>query len=368
MQSSKRRIVHISDVMAFKACRRAWSYSSRLGRNLQPRGLYSPFFVGSGVHHAIEYLISDGIAPTTSIAQYLRPVLQERKKDPIWRDTLPDVRNDVRLMRALMDQYQAWSKLNTGPFSDTNLDYLAHEVRFDDGPDADWPAVRLEIDGVPLQPEVWLAGRFDGMARRRSDGSVWLIEHKTCRSIQERAKLLLHDEQATAYAYAAGKLFEEPITGVIYTLLRKKAAAIPREVRGGTLSLDKRIDTSVEVYRAAIRRHHPSWAEKQVQAVYGEVLRYIDDFAEPFVARVAIQRSQAQIDAYIRELHATAVDMWDATTMPYANRTWSCPRCLFRAPCLEQDQGNMAEVEQILQLQYQSRKLDDPLVLTPVND
>lgn len=363
-----RRIVHISDVLAFKACRRAWNYSSRLGHNLTPKAAYSPFFIGSGVHHAIEYLISDGIAPTTSIAQYLKPVLAERKKDPMWRDELPTVRADVQLMHALMNQYQAWSKENKGPFADSNLDYIAHEVRFDEGPDADWPAVRLEVDGVPLQPEVWLAGRFDGLARRRSDGSIWLIEHKTCRSIQERAKLLQHDEQATAYAYAASMLFEEPVTGVIYTLLRKKAAAVPRVVRGGGLSLNKQIDTSTAVYRRTIREIHPTWSEKQIQAVYGEVLQYIEDFNEPFVSRVAIKRTQSQIDAYIRELHATAVDMWSDDTVRYANRTWTCPRCIFRAPCLARDQGDMVGESQIIQLQYTQRKLDDPLTLTPVSE
>lgn len=357
-----RRIVHISDVLNFKACRRAWSFSSRQHRNLTPREAYSPFFIGSGVHHAIEYLISDGIAPTTSLAQYLRPVLQTRRQSSTWHEELFTVRKDVKLMRALMAQYQVWSQANRGPFADRNLDYIAHEVRFDEGADADWPAVRLEVGGVPLHPEIWLAGKFDGLARRKSDGSVWLIEHKTCRSIRERSALLQHDEQATAYSYAASTLFEEPVAGVIYTLLRKKEAAIPKEVRGGRLSVDKRIDTSVEVYRDAITRLHGTLSEKQIQATYGEVLQYIADFAEPFVARVAIQRSQAQIDAYIRELHATAVDMWTKDLPLYANRTWACPKCIFRTPCLAKDKDDLEGMEKIIKLQYTQRKLDDPLV------
>lgn len=355
-----RRIVHISDVLAFKKCRREWSFSSRLRGNLTPITFYSPFFIGTGVHHAIEHLISDGVAPTESIAKHLKEVLKDRKAGPMWRDEVPEIRKDVLLMRALVDQYQAWTRDNKGPFSDSNLDYIAHEVRFDEGPDADWPAVLLAVDGVPLEPHVWLAGRFDGLARLRSDGSIWLVEHKTCRSIQERAKLLPHDEQATAYAYAAATLFEEPVAGIIYTLLRKKAATIPREVRGGTLSQDKRIDTSVAIYRAAIRRQHPLWSEKQIQATYGDILRYIDDFAEPFVSRVAIKRSKAQIDHYIRELHATALEMYEDATIPYANRTWTCPRCLFRAPCLARDAGDEAGVQDIIKLQYTQRKLDDP--------
>lgn len=358
-----KRIVHISDVIEFKACRRKWSFSSRIQQNLQPIAAYSPFFVGTGVHYCIEHLISDGVAPVTSLAQHLKGVLRDRKATPMWRDEVPEVRRDVLLIRALIEQYKAWTRHNAGPFADTNLDYIAHEVRFDEGLNADWPAVRLEIDGMPLEPEVWLAGRFDGLARRKSDGAVWLVEHKTCRSIQERAKLLPHDEQATAYAYAAGKLFGEPVAGVIYTLLRKKIAAVPREVKGGRLSVDKRIDTSPEVYRKAILEYHGPISEKAIQGIYGETLRYIDDFCEPFVSRVAIQRSKAQIDLYIRELHATALEMYSPNTVAYANRTWTCPKCLFRGPCLARDAGNEVGVTSLLQTQYTQRKLDDPSVI-----
>lgn len=358
-----RRIVHISDVLQYKSCRRKWHLSSRLGRNLTPKQQYAPFFIGSGFHYCKEQLVSDGTAPVTSLAHYLKEELAERKKGPTWREEVPSIRKDVQLIRALMDQYQTWSRHNRGPFSDANLDYIAHEVRFDEGPDADWPAVLLGIDGVPLQPEVWLAGRFDGLVRRRTDGSVWITEDKTCRGIEERSKLLPHDEQATAYAYAAGELFGEPITGIIYTLVRKKVASVPREVKGGRLSVDKRIDTSPEIYRRAIRDYHGSITEQQIQALYGEVLSYIADFCEPFVARVAIKRTQPQIDRYVRELHAMALEMYNPATYISANRTWSCPGCIFRAPCLAMDIEDNAAAEQILATQYKSRKLDDPLTI-----
>lgn len=358
-----RMIVHISDVLQYKACRRKWWFSSRHGRNLTPKQAYAPFFIGSAVHYCKEHLVSDGISPVTSLAQYLKKELVDRKKEPIWHDQVPEVRQQVHLIRAMIEQYQLWSQHNRGPFGDQNLDYIAHEVRFDEGPDADWPAVLLKVDGIPLQPEVWLAGRFDGLARLKTNGSVWLTEDKTCRGIEERSKLLPHDEQATAYVYAAGELFGEPITGIIYTLLRKKIAAIPREVRGNRLSVDRRIDTSPELYRRAILEYHGPLPEKTIQAQYGEILQYIGDFCEPFVARVAIKRPQRQIDRYIRELHATTLEMYDPNTYISATRTWSCPGCIFRAPCLAMDIEEEGAAETVLTLQYTQRKLDDPLVM-----
>lgn len=349
------RIVHISDVMNYKACRRKWAWSSSLKGNLEPKIPYEPFFVGRAVHACIEDLISDGAAVPGALSKFLRPELASRKNGVMWKDEVPAIRNQVRLIRALMEQYLAWSRHNTGPFSDRNLDYIAHEVRFDEHADADWAAVPLQIDGKILEPIVYVAGRFDGLARTKIDGRVWLIEHKTCRGIEERVKLLQHDEQATTYSYAAQELFGEPVAGVIYTLLRKKEAEIPRPVRGGGLSQDKRIDTSPEVYRAAITAHHGARSEQWIQQNYGEVLGYIKDFREPFVARIAIQRSQAQIRNYVRELHATALEMYNPDTYMTATRTWSCPGCLFRGPCLAVDVGEDDRANLLLQTTYQQR-------------
>lgn len=367
--SDTRRIVHISDVLQYKACRRKWWFSSPIGRNLTPKQLYAPFFVGSAVHHCKEHLTIEGASITSSLAAFLKTELKDHVKGPMWQDEVPAIRKDVRLVRALMDQYIAWSRTNKGPFGDQNLDYIAHEVRFDDGPDADWPAVRLEIDGVPLQPEVWLAGRFDGLVRRRSDGSIWLTEDKTCRSIEERSKLLPHDEQATAYVYAASTLFNEPVTGIVYTLLRKKVAEVPRPVKGGRLSVDKRIDTSPEIYRQAILEYHGRLSEQKIQAEYGSVLQYIEDFREPFVARVAIKRTQTQINRYIRELHATALEMFSPNTYITATRTWSCPGCLFRAPCLAMDiEEDDSGALQILSSQFKQRNQADRIRTIAIED
>lgn len=62
-------------------------------------------------------------------------------------------------------------------------------------------------------------GRFDGIVRD-DYGKLWLMEHKTCSSFPSDVELRLN-EQAGFYLLAARQLFDDPIVGVVYNLIRK---------------------------------------------------------------------------------------------------------------------------------------------------
>jgi hypothetical protein len=283
----------------------------------------------------------------------------------------PAIRNQVKLIRSMMDQYMTWSRNNRGPFSDSNMEALAHECTF--GPDSDpvsgatdspdgtrekdFPGVLLKgANGKVLWPPVMLAGKFDGLERRKSDGTLWLAEYKTCRGIEERAALLQHDEQATAYVYAASQLFGEPVAGIVYTLLRKKAPSTPEVLKSGHLSSNKNIDTTVAEFRRAIRKHYgPGFTEPMIQKQFGEVLANLAAFGKPFVARVAIERTATQMELFVEELHATVVEMSDPRTQMYANRTWACPGCMFRQPCIARDMGQEERVDLLISNEFRQR-------------
>jgi len=364
-------VVHISDVTSFKACRRKYAWSSRYHDNLEPKRPYAPFFTGSAVHHVIEELRSDGTAPLTSLAVYLRQQLVTMRGDkPMWLVERPAIRQQVKLIRSMIEQYVAWTKGNRGPFADINMESLAHECTFGPPSDVssgdnsrgekDFPGVLLKVDGKVLWPPVMLAGKFDGLERRKDDGSTWLAEYKTCRSVPERAKLLQHDEQATAYVYAAGQLMGEPVAGIVYTLIRKKIPATPKILKNGHLSSAVNIDTTVHEFRKAIKRHYgPQVSESFVQKQFGEVLANLAAFGEPFVARVAIERTQKQLDLFVKELHQTVLEMYDPQTAMYANRTWSCPGCWFRQPCLARDAGDSMREELLLTSEFRPRQIID---------
>lgn len=351
-------VAHINDVMAYKKCRRLWNWSSLLRNSLEPKAPHAPFFIGRAVHYVIEQLRGDATPPLTSLSTFLRKELNPLRQDaftwPIYRE---DIKQQVHLIRALIRQYHEWSVKNRGPFADNNLEPLAQEIIFGDSKDPlAFPAVLLkDRNGVPYKPHVYLAGRFDELVRHRMHGTVWLGETKTCRSIEERTALLWHDEQATAYCYAAQELFNEPVAGVVYTLLRKKIASRPEVLKKGTLSQDKRIDTTVGTYRKAIYDLHGEVSDEFVESHYGDILFHIGNFAKPFVDRIAIERSPQQIALFVEELHATVLEMYNPSTYINATRTWSCPGCHFRQPCLSADTGDLQQLDLQLEHSYKRR-------------
>jgi hypothetical protein len=267
----------------------------------------------------------------------------------------------VKMTRALIDQYLVFARTNRGPFSDANLDTIAHEMKVGEG--GEFPAILLRVNGRVLDPPVYLAGTLDGLERRKADGTLWISEYKTCRDIEERMKLLQHDEQATTYCYMAQELFGERIHGVIYTLLRKKVPRVPKPLANGYLSQRKDIDTTYATYKAAIYRQHGQVSDQFIKRHYGDMLDYLANFSEPYVARVAIERTQAQIDRFITELHQTALEMYDPRTPLYANRTWACPGCHFRQPCLSMDRGEDRQMRMLLKYEYRKREEIEPIPL-----
>lgn len=355
-------VVHITDVGNYKGCRRRWQWGSRYQSNLAPRSPYPPFFIGRGVHYIAEQLRSEGTAPLRALSAFLRHELRPYRTfypSPEWPDIRPLISPMVTMINALVEQYIYFSRNNHGPFADENLETLAHELKV--GENGEFPAVLLSIGGKILTPHVYLAGTLDGLDRVRRDGSVWISEYKTCRDIEERMKLLQHDEQATAYCFIAQQLFGD-ISGIIYTLMRKKIPSVPKVLQSGYLS-KAHIDTTPATYRAAIYRLHGNVNEAFIQRNYGDYLNGLKMFGEPYVARVAIERSQAHIDQYIYELHQTALEMYDPHTYINATRTWSCPGCQFRQPCLAKDAGDETRMRDLLKYNYRQRDQTDPIPL-----
>lgn len=349
-------VVHITDVLSYRSCRRRWNWSSRFRSNLEPVRPYAPFFTGTAVHRIIRELTSNGTPPHLTLSKFLREqvtAMKMHRSGRLWAEERSSIKEQVHEIRSMVNHYKLWRQSLSGPLADENLNYLSHEYSF--GRETD-NLVPLRSTGSHLTPTVYLAGKFDGLVERRLDHTIWLKEYKTCRSVEERAKLLPHDDQATAYVYAAQMLWSEPVSGVIYTLIRKKVPTQPKVLKSGMLSVDKGIDTTPEAYLEAIRTHHGEDATPAfVQANYGNVLGYLRDFSKPFVARVAIERSQLQIDLFVRELHATALEMFDERTVMYANRQFSCPGCWFREPCLAMDRGDSDRRDMLLEHQYQQR-------------
>lgn len=334
--------IHISDVLAFKSCRRKWNWSSLLRQNLTPLGVYVPFFVGSVIHGALDRYYRYGLSPAhevTMLAWEETKLIQEEYPE-IYAAQLPKIDQQVALCEAILNHYVQWARSYNGPLNDRDLDFINVEQRFD---------VPMRTNRGFIAKRYRLAGRFDGVVRNKRDDQLYLWEVKTTRSIAERIKQLDLEEQADAYALAAQELLGMPIAGVIYTLIRKAIPEQPQVLKNGMLSQNKQIDTTFECYLAAIRAQHQHNATRDfISTHYGDFLQHLLDNSKPFFERVLIRRSQAQLKASRDELYAVAREMTDPRVPIYHHGQPSCNWCIFRDPCLALQNGNKELSDRIL--------------------
>lgn len=184
MQSNaqERKFSHTS-LSAFRRCRQkfAWSYIDDYAP-LPGMGLIR----GSVGHHALAtwYVTQDKsktmLAASKKLAEY--EALLDRVLDTEWD-----------LISVVLERYLDWAEEND------NFTVEAAEQRFD-----------LVIGGHVVM------GFIDGIAVR-TDGSVWLLEHKFQK--QARTRHLQMDAQSSVYLWAARKLGYNP-RGILYNIIR----------------------------------------------------------------------------------------------------------------------------------------------------
>jgi hypothetical protein len=350
--------IHISDVLAFKSCRRKWDYSSLLRRNLTPIGIYAPFFTGRVIHGALDALYRYGINPADEVIELVAKETKElQEKFPtVHAANVPTINEQMALCVAILEHYMQWRASFRGKFNDNDLDFLNVEQAFN---------VPMRTNRGFLARSLRLAGRFDGIVRHKKDDQLYLWEVKTTRSIAQRLKQLDLEEQADAYCIAAQELLQQPIAGVIYTLIRKAVPQSPQVLKNGFLSQNKAIDTTFAHYLAAIRSHHGHIATNQfIQETYGDFLQHLLDNGNPFFERVMIRRSQAQLKSARNELYAVALEMTRPSIPIYKHGQIGCNWCIVREPCIAQQQGQIEFSEKLLhdnftQNTYHQRTNDD---------
>lgn len=320
--------IHISDVINYKRCRRAWNWSSMHRENLTPIVQYAPFAFGTVVHAAIAtYFNGDGLLLGDDLALL----------DGF--ENLSD--EDQELVKAVLAHYELWQSKDKSQFADRNLATIATEKAFE--------VALINPHGVKSN-RYGLAGRFDGVVRNTVDGKLYLHEIKTTRSVKERASQLTNEEQCNAYLMAASQLFDEPVAGVIYTLIRKKAPVAPGILlRDGTLSLNKSIDTSAEYYFDYAFNHHGFTSDSDMSNDNPKALwfkQHYNDiitsllFENKFFQRIVIRRSPVELQRTNDELYTIAQEMLSKRIAIYAHGGVHCLYCQFKEPCAAMNTGN----------------------------
>lgn len=335
--------IRTNDTRQFKTCRRAWFLTSHQRMNLERKRPVHYFFLGRGVHYALDALYSTGEDPVEAFTRWYTSELDlvRAQTGGLYDDEEEMYSDMLDLGCGMLDHYVMWAKQ-----VDTGLEVVATETEFE---------TPLITPGGRASPKYAFAGRLDGIVRDVRTGELWVMEYKTTTSqgLANVERRLHNDEQGTAYIYALSRMFpDEKVGGALFTYLKKKLPTAPRLIHGGTaISRAKNMDTTFEMYVDAIKEHDFDYQD------YVDILRHLKDKGNTFFARFVVKRHPGQLANFERDLHTAARDMSRVKTIKdaYPNPPWyGCMRCTVREIC---DLVNLgAGYEFLVDTEYRPRR------------
>jgi len=357
--------VHITEVKSFLRCRLLHYWTSRGGLYLEPDLPREPLFLGRVVHSALEEYYDKGVNPAAVVSAL---GLQELERS---RHDTSKLEEALRLGTVMLRGYVRWAEPR-----DAKLKWLATETSWE----------------VPLpRTQMRLAGRFDGVVEDE-EGNLWVMEFKTTSSAL--VEWTRQDLQATAYAYAARRLYDRPVKGVLFRFLRKKEPktweqlllkdgtptareSLPREttyheyyIALGVATLAHMLEIPHEeahrlLQPSSHRSTEPWWEDFQkafllTRRAYRDQLMDVRDRNE-FFWEVPEPRTPQEVDRYMRYVVVPAAheignpNHWVGPTGLGAG--FLCRSCGFRLPCQLAMEG--ADYESILGVDFRRRETCD---------
>lgn len=214
------RLISHSEVATFKRCRRKWWLAWYRGLRLRAESPTGPRAIGDRVHRALaQWYVADQsqqVDPRTALETLItsdtQAVLEKFKDDENLTGILLKMKKDDDLERAMIEGYVQWLN-ETG--ADADYEILASE-RYED---AEIPGLRGRA-GTP----VYVIAKLDAKVRRRSDGVLRFVDHKTVADFASKTFLLVIDEQMLWYSLIeilTNTPQGERSGGAIYNMLRR---------------------------------------------------------------------------------------------------------------------------------------------------
>lgn len=170
----------------------------------------------------------------------------------------------------------------------------------------------------------------------------------------------------------AGKL---PVGRVRYNVLRKKLPTEPKTLKDGTISADKRIDTTLEIYRAALERQQAeclacdgagtvtgkkpgpckpcdgTGAGREISPKQVEMLAQLTGKTDTWFARLEVWKTDGALERWRREVLVTAREIRALVRNPEfrTRNLWHCTGpgggCAYAALCSETSMGAFGPAE-----------------------
>jgi hypothetical protein len=336
----------------FKECRRRWDLASLSRQGLEPKRPAIALWFGTGIHYALEHFYNGSTNdPGQVFADWaVKEILRiSESQGGLWDEQVKELEQMRDLGIHMLRNYVDWAKVADYHDSTGFAEVLYTEVEFQ------MPI--LDEHGRPMRfvdagGQVWevhLVGRFD-MVVRDFLGRHWLLDHKTSKDKLD-PEILILDDQMTVYLWAAQHVFDIEFEGALYNVLRKKLPTVPKVLASGkSLSKDKSIDTTAEVYAQAVMDNGFDLHD------YDDILERLNNKPNTFFQRERIRRNQHELAMAGYMLQMEGIDMLNAPFI-YTNPTWDCKwKCDFRDLCKAMNRND--DVEWLLNAMFQKRPVD----------
>lgn len=339
-----KHIIRTSDRKAFKECRQAWDFGSKIRMNYEPIVISKHLEFGTAIHSGLEQYYTTMTFPLeTNTALAITSFIARNEQQWLARGTDdPEIGEEYKAREELgigMLNYYCgeWAPKND-KFKVVAVElefevpvFVPHGTRlplgFDRGGQSGY---QLYYKGKPVVYQ----GRIDLIVEDEY-GELWIVDHKTVGSMKEDNFYLDVDTQVTSYAWAAQFFMDKPIAGVIYNQLWKSYPKPPNLVYKDTrLSKDKSQGTTYDLYIKAIREH--GFDEDD----YSEFLDYLFREGPTFVRRFELHRSKIELDNQGAMIYAEAVDMLGSPSIYHNPSEFRCNSCPFQGPCLSRIDGS----------------------------
>ena len=326
--------IHNSDIQTWKRCRRKWDFTAPGQQHLEPDIPNKNLWLGSLVHEALADYYDTGVLPVQAFSQ----VIQKRTPTNLSAEDKEVFLANEELGKGMLKHYYAWSQEE-----DKHYKMIGAEIPFE----------------VPIKNSAGkliykFAGTFDGVIWDKQDREYYILETKTAAKMGPWT-FLESDEQVTNYLLAAEMVFDFPVAGVLYNVLRKKLPTKPKVLKNGKLSTSASIATTYQAYLQTVLAHGLDPMD------YDEHLTYLEAQSNEFFHREHVTRSKHQLAVALYELEEVAEDMSQVERISlYASRTRDCEwQCQFLAPCQMMDDG--WDFKAYLEENYKNRvRIDRP--------
>jgi hypothetical protein len=334
------KVLHTSDRLLFKRCRRKWDFESPLRQNLEVKGVTSHyFFIGTGFHYALERYHGYGEDPIEAFENYYNCFTPEE----------------------LTMEIEAYATMIPGMFNHYIHDWLPKRRQFKtlfiDGKPQVEVEVVLELKELSklFGEPIYYSMRFDRVVEDEY-GRLWIMDYKTVAGFN--TDKLETDLQISVYSWGAELYYQRPVEGMVYLQFKKALIQEPRILKkpAGAISIDKTQNTNYDRYLQALKFKYGCMEEVPPENL--ETLEFFakqeDDLGDAFIRYDMVRRSKANKQKQYEYIIAEGKDMLNKELPIYPNQTQDCFNfCSFRPVCLAMDDNT--DWKFILDNNYQTR-------------